>query len=135
MRRRWPLQRHHHRKARLSQARTKGKALRRLVALATIVAALAFVVLAFSVLSGRVSSPVWRALVAVVLFVFLARIGVGYFKEATRPAAEVEPAIEVSEEVSLSYVCEVCGLELAVVKTSKVKAPKHCGEEMKLVVG
>lgn len=72
---------------------------------------------------------------AVVLFVFFARIGVGYFKEATRPASEVEPALEVSEDMSLSYVCEVCGLELAVVKTSKVKAPKHCGEEMKLVVG
>ncbi len=92
-------------------------------------------VLAFSVLSGRVSSPIWRALVAVVLFAFIARIGVGYFKEATRPAAEIEPAEEVPEEVSLSYVCEVCGLDLAVVRASKGKPPKHCGEEMKLIVG
>jgi hypothetical protein len=108
--------------------------LRRLVALATIVAAIAFVILAFSVLSGRVSSPVWRAFVAVILFAFLARIGVGYFRQATRPVAEPEPAEEVPKEVSLTYICEVCGLELAVLKVAKEKAPKHCGEEMKLVV-
>jgi hypothetical protein len=74
-------------------------------------------------------------MVAVVIFALLARIGIGYFREATRPAADVEPTEEVPEEVSLSYVCEICGLELAVVRASKGKAPKHCGEEMKLVAG
>lgn len=47
---------------------------------------------------------------------------------------EDAPPEDVPETISLSYVCEMCGLELAVVKVAKEKAPKHCGEEMKLVV-
>ncbi len=73
-------------------------------------------------------------MVAAVLFLFFARLGIGYFKEATRPVTEDAPAEDVPEAISLSYVCEMCGLELAVVKVAKEKAPKHCGEEMKLVV-
>jgi hypothetical protein len=33
----------------------------------------------------------------------------------------------------LAYVCDMCGLELAVLKVAKERAPKHCGETMTLV--
>ncbi|MBW3588102.1 MAG: hypothetical protein KY429_01620 [Actinobacteria bacterium] len=71
---------------------------------------------------------------AAVLFTFFARLGVGYFKEATRPVVQDEPAEDVPTSISLTYVCDMCGLELAVVKVAKEKGPKHCGEEMRLVV-
>jgi hypothetical protein len=32
----------------------------------------------------------------------------------------------------LADLCEMCGLELAVVKVSKDRAPRHCGEAMTL---
>jgi hypothetical protein len=53
----------------------------------------------------------WRIAVAGLMGLGIAKIGIGYF----------------------SYLCEMCGLELAVVAVAKERAPKHCGESMVLV--
>lgn len=75
----------------------------------------------------------WRVLIALAIGVGIAAFGIGFFRQfANAPPAEDSPA-EVPAEYGLVYVCEVCGLELSVVKVAKEAAPKHCGEEMTLI--
>lgn len=75
----------------------------------------------------------WRVLVAVGIGIGIAAFGIGFFQQfAHAPPAEDSPA-EVPAEFGLVYVCEVCGLELSVIKVAKEAAPKHCGEEMSLI--
>lgn len=65
----------------------------------------------------------------VVVFVW---VGIGYFRQITTPPPPDPEPVAVDPGLRLSYVCEMCGLELAVVKAAKERAPKHCGEEMVL---
>lgn len=81
---------------------------------------------------GRVSG-IARGLVAVVMGVGIAVFGIGYFRFLTNPPPpDLEP-MKVDPRLRLAYVCEMCGLELAVVAVAKERAPKHCGESMILL--
>lgn len=64
--------------------------------------------------------------------VAIAAFGIGFFRQMGEtppdPVAEIVP-----EEYRLAYVCEVCGMELSVLKVAREKAPKHCSEDMVLV--
>jgi hypothetical protein len=83
-------------------------------------------------LSGA-ARGLWRVLVAAAIGVGIAAFGIGFFRQfANAPPAEEFPS-EVPAEFGLVYVCEVCGLELSVIKVAKEGAPKHCGEEMTLI--
>jgi hypothetical protein len=81
---------------------------------------------------GKVSGVV-RGLVAVLMGVGIAVFGIGYFRFLTNPPPpDLEP-LRVDPKLNLAYVCEMCGLELAVVAVAKERAPKHCGESMILL--
>lgn len=75
----------------------------------------------------------WRILVAVVMGLVIARLGIGYFYYLTNPPPPDPEPVKVDPRLRLGYVCEMCGLELAVVAVAKERPPKHCGESMKLV--
>ena len=78
-------------------------------------------------------SGVARAAVAALMGLGIASFGIGYFRFLTNPPPpDVEP-VKVDPRLRLAYVCEMCGLELAVVAVAKEKAPKHCGEQMVLL--
>ncbi|CAN5751559.1 hypothetical protein BH23ACT12_BH23ACT12_22490 [soil metagenome] len=75
----------------------------------------------------------WRIAVAVVMGLAIAKLGIGYFTYLTNPPPpDLEP-MQVDPQFGLSYICEMCGLELAVVAVAKERPPKHCGEPMILV--
>lgn len=78
-------------------------------------------------------SGVARALVAAAMGLGIAIFGIGYFRFLTNPPPpELEP-VTVDPRLRLAYLCEMCGMELAVVAVAKERAPKHCGESMILV--
>jgi uncharacterized membrane protein YfcA len=96
---------------------------------------IALAVLLLSFLSRLITAPVWRIAIALVLAFVIGRFFWGFFKQATNPPPPEPPAETVPEDMSLSYLCGVCGTELSVVRMAKEKPPKHCGEEMTLYVG
>ena len=74
-----------------------------------------------------------RGLVAALMGLGIAAFGIGYFRFLTNPPPpDLEP-MKVDPRLRLAYVCEMCGLELAVVAVAKERAPKHCGESMVLL--
>lgn len=75
----------------------------------------------------------WRIAVAALMGLGIARIGIGYFGYLTNPPPPDLAPIHVDPGLQLSYLCEMCGLELAVVAVAKERPPKHCGESMTLV--
>lgn len=82
--------------------------------------------------AGR-TGGIGRFFVAALMALGIAWFGIGYFRQvADPPPPEPEPAT-VDPSLRLAYLCEMCGLELAVVKVAKDRAPKHCGESMVLV--
>ena len=84
-------------------------------------------------LSGALDSPILRVLVGAVLFLIVASLGVGYFRQVGNPPPPDPEPMDVHPGLRLAYVCDMCGLELAVLKVAKERAPKHCGETMTLV--
>src|SRR4030081_3681117 len=84
-------------------------------------------------LSGVLGSPILRVLVGAVLFVVVASLGIGYFRPVGNPPPPDPEPLAVHPGLRLAYVCDMCGLELAVLKVAKERAPKHCGETMNLV--
>jgi hypothetical protein len=106
---------------------------------ATIIRAALFVVTA-SVIAGvvfffasKVPGGFFRVLVGALLALGIATFGVGFFRQFSNPPPAEPPLVDVSPELRLAYRCEVCGMELAVLKVAQDKAPRHCGEEMVLV--
>ena len=75
----------------------------------------------------------WRVAVAALMGLAIAKIGLGYFRYLTHPPPPDPSPVHVDPRLQLSYLCEMCGLELAVVAVAKERAPKHCGESMVLV--
>jgi|GEM_PF-3684799 len=74
-----------------------------------------------------------RGAVAVVMALAIAWFGIGYFNQLGHPPPpDLEP-LSVDPRLRLAYVCNMCGLELAVLMVAKERAPKHCGEEMVLI--
>lgn len=84
-------------------------------------------------LSGVLGSPILRVMFGAVLFVIVASLGVGYFRQVGNPPPPDPEPMAVSQTLRLAYVCDMCGLELAVLKVAKERPPKHCGETMTLV--
>lgn len=83
-------------------------------------------------LSGTLTSFTLRVIVGGVLALISASIGISYFRQVGNPPPpDPEPTV-VSPGLRLAYVCEMCGLELAVLKVAKERAPRHCGEAMLL---
>ena len=75
----------------------------------------------------------WRIAVAVLMGLAIARVGIGYFHYLTNPPPPDQEPVRVDPRLRLGYICEMCGLELAVVAVAKERPPKHCGEPMVLV--
>jgi len=75
----------------------------------------------------------WRIAVAVLMGLAIARLGIGYFHHLTHPPPPDLAPMQVDPQLQLSYICEMCGLELAVVAVAKERAPRHCGEAMVLI--
>jgi hypothetical protein len=82
--------------------------------------------------AGRISGT-GRILFAAAMAIAIAVFGIGYFRQLTHPPPPDPAPMEVDPRLRLAYVCEMCGLELAVVMAAKEKPPKHCGEPMVLV--
>ncbi len=78
-------------------------------------------------------SGVLRGLVAALMGLGIAIFGIGYFRFLTNPPPPEPEPVKVDPRLRLAYVCEMCGLELAVVAVAKERAPKHCGEAMILL--
>jgi hypothetical protein len=81
---------------------------------------------------GNVSSRFVRLGVAGVMSLGIAWLGIGYFSQLGHPPPPEAPPTDVHPGLRLAYLCEMCGLELAVVKVAKDRAPRHCGEPMTL---
>jgi hypothetical protein len=106
-----------------------GRIVRVFVAAVVIMIALSFLWF----LSLAVDSFILRVIVGLVLFVGVASLGIGYFRQVANPPPPEPPPTAVHPGLRLAYVCEMCGLELAVLKVAKDRPPKHCGEQMVLV--
>lgn len=74
-----------------------------------------------------------RFLIAAALGVAIAIGGIGFFRQFANPPPPEPPPSDVPPEYGLVYVCDICGLELSVLKAAKEIAPKHCGEAMALL--
>ena len=84
-------------------------------------------------LSLALDSFVLRVIVGLILAAGAAGLGVNYFRQVGNPPPPDPVPTEVHPGLRLAYVCDMCGLELAVLKVAKDRAPKHCGEAMLLV--
>ena len=104
------------------------RVVKRLVALFVLIAVVA--ALWFAV--GSVSNRLFRGGVAIVMALGIFWLGVGYFAQLGNPPPPEPPPTDVHPGLRLAYLCEMCGLELAVVKVAKDRAPRHCGEAMTL---
>lgn len=74
-----------------------------------------------------------RWVVGGVMGVAIAAFGAGYFRYLGNPPPPDPEPMKVDPELRLAYVCEMCGLRLAVVEVAKERAPRHCGEAMVLI--
>lgn len=106
---------------------------RRVVKLLLFVLIAAVVVTIIWLISGSVGSAIPRVVIGLVLASVVASIGVSYFRQVGNPPPPDPLPTDVHPNLRLAYVCEMCGLELAVLKVAKDRAPKHCGEAMLLV--
>lgn len=86
--------------------------------------------------TSAISGTLIRFAIGSAVGVALAAFGVGFFRQFAGPGPahmrESSPE-EVPAEFGLAYVCEMCGMELSIIRVSQEKAPRHCGEEMVLV--
>lgn len=79
------------------------------------------------------NSGILRLAVALVLSIAVASFGIGYFRQLSHPPPPEPEPTDVHPGLRLAYLCEMCGLELAVVRVAKDRAPRHCGDEMVLI--
>lgn len=116
------------------RAKTSGP-LRLAVRMLLVILGIAGLIMAASLLLLAVSNAggVLRILVAMAMAVFIAWFGIGFARQLGNPPPPDPEPVAVDPRLRLAYMCEMCGLELAVVVAAKDKAPKHCGEEMALV--
>jgi hypothetical protein len=73
-----------------------------------------------------------RVLVAVVIVVAVAAIGLWILSAITsgRPRERIEP--EDVAELEVYFVCVECGTELQVTRLGQAQVPRHCGEPMRV---
>jgi hypothetical protein len=76
----------------------------------------------------------WKALVAVLAFYLMMRLGILMLGGMARPIPEPPPAGEL-RKVKLAFRCEHCGAEvrMTVSPTQEPEAPRHCQDDMVLV--
>lgn len=84
-------------------------------------------------LSSLLGSHFLRIVVGFALALGALSLGVTYFRQVANPPPPDPVPTEVHARLRLAYLCEMCGLELAVVKVAKDRPPKHCGEAMALI--
>lgn len=109
-----------------------GKIVARVVLGIGVLAVVGVVITLLSIAAGNVSGGL-RYVVGGLMGLLIAWFGIGYFRYmGNPPPPELEP-MQVDPELRLSYLCEMCGLDLAVVAVAKERAPRHCGESMILV--
>ena len=80
---------------------------------------------------------VFRVLVAILLFVVIAFVGIQMLRaasggdrtEARPPDAEPEDVADLD----VFLVCAECGTEFQVTRLGEVQVPRHCGERMEVV--
>jgi len=102
--------------------------------IATVLLVLAVVAAASVILFALAGAKgILRPMVAMAMSVVIAWFGIGYFRQMGNPPPPDPEPIAVDPGLRLAYICEMCGLELAVVMAAKEKAPKHCGEPMVLI--
>lgn len=109
--------------------------LRLAIRMLLVILGISALILGASVLLLMVSKAngVFRVLVAMAMAVGIAAFGIGYFRQLGNPPPPDPEPMAVDPRLRLAYLCEMCGLELAVVMAAKDKAPKHCGEPMILI--
>lgn len=76
-----------------------------------------------------------RVVLAVGIGLAIAAFGIGLFRQFAPSSAtsnDNAPA-DVPARFGLGYLCEVCGLELSVIRVARPDAPKHCGEPMAVI--
>jgi hypothetical protein len=71
---------------------------------------------------------------ALLLFMFLWRVGVGMLRSMSTPLPPPPPAGEL-RRVSVKFRCGVCGLEIktTLAAEEEPEPPRHCMEEMDVV--
>jgi hypothetical protein len=74
------------------------------------------------------------ALLALVAFLVIMRIGLALIRALGQPVPEPPPPGEL-RKVALQYRCSICGAELKMTRASEAlpEAPRHCLEDMELV--
>jgi len=83
---------------------------------------------------GVVAIAAWLLwLVAVVLFIVIAGVGLVFLRGITAgaPKARIEP--EDVAELDVFFVCPECGTEFQVTRLGEIQVPRHCGEPMAVV--
>jgi hypothetical protein len=71
--------------------------------------------------------------VAVLIFLFVMRVGLAMLRSLSTPAPEPPPPGEL-RRVKMEYRCEICGAELrmTLANDEQPEPPRHCMEEMVL---
>jgi len=74
------------------------------------------------------------ALVALVMFVFLWKVGIGMTRSVTTSLPAPPPEGEL-RRISARYRCTICGVELRMTLAPEADPPppRHCMEDMELV--
>lgn len=109
-----------------------GKLVARVVVGIAVLALVGVVITLLSIAAGNVSGAL-RYVVGGLMGLLIAWFGIGYFRYMGNPPPPEPEPMQVDPQLNLSYLCEMCGLELAVVAVAKERAPRHCGESMVLV--
>jgi hypothetical protein len=81
---------------------------------------------------------VWRVAVAVVAALALYLLAVRVIRSMMRPPPPEEPDVSLLRPVDYRYRCMICGAEVTMTATpgeEEPEAPRHCKEDMRLVVG
>ena len=112
-----------------------GSVVRRVVRFFLSVFAVMAVLSALWFISTNLTSFALRVVIGLILASGAAWLGITYFRQVGHPPPPDPQPTPVSAALRLAYVCEMCGLELAVVKVAKDRAPRHCGEAMQLTRG
>ena len=74
------------------------------------------------------------ALLALVAFLVIMRIGLALIRALGQPVPEPPPPGEL-RKVALQYRCSICGAELKMTRANEAlpEPPRHCLEDMELV--
>ena len=72
-------------------------------------------------------------LVAVVLFVVIALVGVAFLRGVSGVQRHDRIDPEDVQDLDVFLVCGECGTEFQVTRLGEIQVPRHCGEPMNVV--